>query len=78
MKELREKGIYRLPDGNFYAAQSAGHGRYFLYLSDEGGISDPPRYLITQTGKIQPWVTEEWLVDDLVDTGKTTGMTKGI
>ena len=71
MKGLRDKGIYQLPDGRIYTARSDGHGRYSLYLY-KNGMSDLPRYLITQTGRIQPWISEEWLVEDLVDTGKTS------
>ena len=75
-KGIREDGIYKLPDGNDYAARNAGHGRYFLYLCKDG-VSDPPRYLITRTGRIQPWVIDEWAVEDLVDTGKTFDSAEG-
>ena len=74
-REIREEGIYKLPDGNDYAARSAGHGRYFLYLCKDG-VSNPPRYLITRAGRIQPWVVDEWVVEDLVDTGETFDFTE--
>lgn len=70
MKGLRDRGIYELPDGQIYAARNAGHGRYFLYLYKDG-VSDIPRYLLTQGGRIQAWITDEWSKTDLVDTGKT-------
>lgn len=76
-QEIREDGIYKLPDGNDYAARNAGHGRYFLYPCKDG-VSDPPRYLITRTGRIQPWVIDEWAVEDLVDTGKTFESAEGL
>ncbi len=76
MKELREQGIYTLPDGNVYVARSAGHGRYFLYPCNDDA-SHPPRFLITSAGRIQPWMTDEWVVEDLVDTGKSYDFSQG-
>ena len=76
MKGLRDRGIYELPDGHIYAARKAGHGRYFLYLYRDG-VSDIPRYLVTQSGRIQPWMIDEWSKTDLVDTGRTTSLQVG-
>jgi hypothetical protein len=78
MKELRNTGIYTLPDGNSYAVFSADEGRYFLYLCKHG-ISNPPSYQTTSDGRVLPWLGTgpEWRVEDLTDTGKTFDFPQG-
>jgi hypothetical protein len=78
MKELRNAGIYKLPDDNVYAVFSADKGKYLLYRCQHG-VSNPPSYQTTPDGRILPWLGEghEWKVEDLTDTGKTFDFPKG-
>jgi hypothetical protein len=73
MTELRELGIYRLPDGREFivCSSSAGDG-YLLFTQqawESGGYS---QYQTRAEGKIlSRGVPTKWDVEDLLDTGRT-------
>lgn len=78
MNELRNNGIYTLPNGSAYALFSAGRGRYFLYPCD-GGAFNPPSFEATRDGRVLPWLGggDKWCVTDLEDTGLTYSFPEG-
>lgn len=71
MRQLRERGIYRTPNGKEFVACAGILGFYLLY-SLSGGVSGIPAYVIDVTGRIvsatqpTPWYSEQ-----LSDTGRT-------
>lgn len=73
MKELRELGIYRLPDGREFVACSSSDQDGFLLFTpeawDSGGYSE---YRISTDGKLlSRGVPTRWTIDNLSDTGRT-------
>lgn len=72
MKELKNNGIYTLPNGAAYVAQRVAGGRFFLYLCQANAFSYIPTHLVTPEGCIQPWYggSREWAAEELTDTGK--------
>ncbi|MBC7929991.1 MAG: hypothetical protein H7Z38_05420 [Rubrivivax sp.] len=71
MRRLRERGIYKTPDGREFVARAGILGNYLLY-SLRGGASLFPALAVDVTGRVvaasQP---TRWLADELVDTGRT-------
>jgi hypothetical protein len=70
---VRDRGIYKLPDGNDYIAMSVGSGEYALYLR-ENVLGLPPRYILKADGRIVPVFGQEyevWAVGQMKDTGDT-------
>lgn len=71
MRQLRERGVYRTPNGKEYVACAGILGFYLLY-SLSRGVSGIPAYVIDVTGRIvsatqpTPWNSEQ-----LTDTGRT-------
>ena len=73
VKEMRECGVYALPDGRELIARSGGNGG-FVRLYDPLGWKylEPPMYeinergVLTSSGRPTPWK-----VQDLSDVGET-------
>ncbi len=72
MKELRERGIYRLPDGEELVAGMTRGGAYALYNPQIWKRYGVPDYQIDAQGRLNRLGESTRLhVDDLVDTGRT-------
>ena len=72
MNQLRERGIYRLPDGDELVASVARGGGFALYnpqVWKRYGVPDyevDPRGRLTRMGE-----STRYTADDLEDTGRT-------
>jgi hypothetical protein len=75
MKELRNYGVYKLPDGHSYVLVRGGSGNSYLFDCAQPP-SQPPVFQVTQEGRVQRWFNSgpEWFVEDLEDTGETSGL----
>jgi hypothetical protein len=73
MKELRERGLYRLPDGGeFVVGIAARGGLYELYDPQMFKRNGLPDYQIDAQGRLNRMgETTRWLAEDLIDTGQT-------
>ena len=73
MKELRERGLYRLPDGaEFVASPAARGGGYALYDPQVWKRYGMPDYQIDATGRLNKMgESTRWRTEDLIDTGQT-------
>ncbi len=71
MRQLREYGVYRLPDRESYVAVRGGSGRFYLFEC-KWGLDLPPAFVV-EGGRVRRWFTSgtEWSEDDLEDTGET-------
>ena len=71
MCQLRERGIYKAPDGKELVACAGILGHYLLYSLTKGA-NGIPVYVVDSAGHItsatQP---TEWKANDLHDTGRT-------
>ena len=72
MKELRERGLYRLPDGGEFvvgiAARGGGYELYDPQIFKRHGLPD---YQIDAQGRLnQMGQSTRWLAEDLIDTGR--------
>jgi hypothetical protein len=69
---LRERGIYRLPDGEEVVVSACGGREYCMFASatyDSFGLAE---YLVTGEGRILKGTEPTgWGVGDLSDTGRT-------
>lgn len=89
MKELRERGIYRTPNGKEFvasrkrrsifqtgkAAVETGFGAiFFLFSRYAWAFHDRPDYMVDERGRVL-FDEEEagLLIEDLTDTGHTAG-----
>ncbi len=89
VRELRERGIYRTPEGKELvasrrrrsifqtgkAAIETGFGNiFFLFSRYAWAFHDEPDYMVDEKGRV---VLDEsssrWQVEDLTDTGHTAG-----
>ncbi|HXM51147.1 MAG TPA: hypothetical protein VN956_25100 [Pyrinomonadaceae bacterium] len=73
MKELRERGLYRLPDGGEFvvgiAARGGGYELYDPQIFKRHGLPD---YQIDAQGRLnQMGQSTRWSAEDLIDTGRT-------
>jgi hypothetical protein len=71
VRQLRELGIYRTPDGRAHVARAGFLGSYLLFgLS--GCVEGFPTYVVDLAGRVvaatQP---TPWRSDELLDTGRT-------
>ena len=89
MKELRERGIYRTPEGRRVvasrtrqsifqtgkAAIQTGLGNiFFLFSQYAWAFHDQPCYMVDEAGQIVLDEAESrWRIEDLTDTGHTAG-----
>ena len=72
MKELRERGIYRLPDGEELVASVARGSGYALYDPGVWKHYGLPDYLIDARGRMTRLGQSTVLTaEDLIDTGRT-------
>jgi len=73
MKELRERGLYRLPDGaEFVANPAARGGGYALYDPQVWKRYGLPDYQIDENGRLSRMgESTRWSTEDLIDTGQT-------
>jgi hypothetical protein len=73
MKELRERGLYRLPDGaEFVASLAPRGGGYALYHPQVFKRYGLPDYQIDTEGRLNRMgESTRWLAEDLIDTGQT-------
>lgn len=72
MKELRERGVYTLPDGEEFVASVARGGGFGLFNPQVWKRYGVPDYEVDAAGRVtQLGQSTRWRVDDLVDTGRT-------
>ena len=72
MKDLRERGIYRLPEGEELVASVARGGGYALYNPQIWKRYGVPDYEVDPQGRLTRMGESTRLrVDDLTDTGRT-------
>ena len=72
MKELRERGIYRLPDGEELVASVARGSGYALYDQQAWKRYGLPDYLIDTKGRMtRLGQSTSIAAEDLIDTGRT-------
>ena len=72
MPSLRDRGVYRLPDGKEYVAACSVSGVFFLF--DCSMVAEPrPVFEVTEEGGVARRFGSgpEWRVEDLSDTGLT-------
>ena len=71
MPNLRDRGVYVLPDGKRYVARKTILGSYSLY-KERGRSGSEPRYRVNTLGEVVDPVTLEvvFAANQLVDTGK--------
>ena len=72
MTQLRDCGIYRLPDGYLYVAVQGGSGAFYLF-DCATGTRARPIFEVTPEGRVARWFNTgpEWWVEDVSDTGET-------
>jgi hypothetical protein len=89
VKELRERGIYRTPEGTqlvasrtrrsiFQASKAAiqtGFGNiFFLFSRYAWAFHDQPRYMVDEKERVVlDEASSRWRIEDLTDTGHTAG-----
>ena len=72
MKDLRERGVYTLPDGEEFVASVARGGGFALFNPQIWKRYGVPDYEVDPVGRVtQLGQSTRWRVDDLVDTGRT-------
>ena len=72
MKVLRERGIYRLPDGEELVASVARGSSYALYDPQVWKRYGLPDYLVDVSGRLTRLGQSTTLTaEDLIDTGRT-------
>jgi hypothetical protein len=73
MRDLRERGVYKLPDGEEFVAGIAAHGGgYALYNPQIWKRYGVPDYEVNAQGKLtRMGESTRWRVEDLLDTGQT-------
>ena len=71
MRQLRELGIYKTPDGRAHVARAGLLGSYLLFGLNRCAEGFPT-YVVDLAGRVvgatQP---TPWLSDELLDTGRT-------
>ena len=71
-KKLRERGIYRLPDGREVVVSECGAGAYCLFSAATYAAFGLAEYLLDQDGRISAGgAPTGWRSEDLADTGRT-------
>ena len=72
MKDLRERGIYKLPDGEEFVASVARGGSYVLYNPQIWKRYGVPDYEVSAEGRLtRMGESTRWRIEDLSDTGRT-------
>ena len=71
MRQLRELGIYRTPDGRAHVARAGLFGSYLLFELNRCAEGFP-RYVVDLAGRVvTPTQPTPCLSDELLDTGRT-------
>ncbi len=71
MDQLRERGVYRLPDGQEVIALRGLRSGYFLYSPEALNHYNLPEYEMDSAGKLlRGGEATGWSVNDLADTGR--------
>ena len=71
MRQLRELGIYRTPDGGEHVAVAGLFGFYLLYGAAAFSTGFPA-YVVEPSGRIVSAARPTaWRAEDLLDTGRT-------
>lgn len=72
MQELREQGIYTLPDGRSLVAHAVFRGSYVLYTQEAWEFFGLHLYEADGSGRLlQGGRATYWRVEDLADTART-------
>jgi hypothetical protein len=70
--DLKDHGIYKLPDGREFLVRAGHHGGYFLH-DLRLGVASAPIYLIDASGQFLSWgKPTQWSLSDLSDTGRSS------
>jgi len=70
--ELKENGIYSLPDGREFVVRAARQGGFLLH-DLRLGVASAPLYLVDRSGQFLSWGKgTRWSIDDLLDTGRSS------
>jgi hypothetical protein len=70
---LRERGIYRLPDGREFIASASG-ASHLLYPVEAWRYGGPAQYRARLDGRVlSRGLATPWRLEDLEDTGGTAG-----
>jgi hypothetical protein len=70
--ELKENGIYSLPDGREFVVRVARQGGFLLH-DLRLGVYSAPLYLVDGSGQFLSWGRRtRWSVADLHDTGRSS------
>ena len=68
--DLKDHGIYKLPDGREFLVRAGRHGTFVLH-DLRLGVSLAPVYLIDGSGQFLSWgKPTRWSLSDLSDTGR--------
>jgi hypothetical protein len=74
MRELRECGIYALPDGREFVAHAVFRGGYILYTQGAWEFFGLHLYETNEAGQIRTkGRLTSWRIEDLKDTSRTAG-----
>jgi hypothetical protein len=72
MSELREQGIYALPDGREFVAHAVFRGGYVLFTPGDWELFGAHLYETNAAGQIRAeGRPTSWRVEDLADTSRT-------
>jgi hypothetical protein len=72
MQNLRERGIYAMPDGREFVAHAVFRGGYVFYTPEDWDRFGPHAHESTADGHLR-WngQPDQWRTEDLIDTGRT-------
>jgi hypothetical protein len=69
---LRERGVYRLPNGRELIALKGLQGGFLFYTTHEWANYELPSYATNGDGRLYADGRQTpWSIDELVDTGRT-------
>ena len=72
MNELREQGIYALPDGREFVAHAVFRGGYVLFTPSDWEFFGMHLYETNAAGQVRSkGQATLWRINDLTDTGRT-------
>ena len=79
MDQLKERGVYRLPDGREVVALRGLQSGHFLYSSDALDHYKLPEYEVNEAGQlISGGEATGWSIHDLADTGRSFSETERV
>lgn len=72
MKVLRERGIYRLPDGREFVINLNFQGGYYFYTPGAWEFFGLHLYQSDEAGQLRlAGKRTDWLIEDLIDSRRT-------